>query len=85
MAYSIRLTTMLPRLDFFGHNYEFVVPWCALCLVRLRSAVLQNFATANSSSRLQDLVVSRPAPIKGFAGQFVVLPIRNPGLVDDGR
>lgn len=45
--------------------------------------MLENFATANSSSRLQDLVVSRPAPIKGFAGQFVVLRIRNPGLIDD--
>jgi hypothetical protein len=38
-----------------------------------KSAVLQNFANANSYVHLQDLIVPRPAPISGFAGQFVVL------------
>ena len=73
MAYSIRPTTMLPRLDFFGHNYEVVIPRCALCRVFGRSAVLQNFANANSYVHLQDLIVPRPAPISGLARQFVVL------------
>jgi len=46
---------MLPRLDFFGHNYEVVIPRCALCRVLGRSAVLQNFANANSSRNVGSL------------------------------
>jgi hypothetical protein len=45
--------------------------------------VLQNFANANSYVHLQDLIVPRPAPISGFAGQFVILRNRNPRLIDD--